>query len=177
MADGGVEGLGELLSRFSNLPRRLKQSVLRGWATAQSKRMAARLRPYVRARAFKTGRLTGSIIGKAVRSPRSLSVFKAIARAIAYSSRRNGGYAFNPINAGTKDRYTKGGISRNKTSGRYQVANASTKIFGKRAYRGRVVARNIISQAAPNVHAAVTPGAAEDLGRRIERALSKAGAV
>ena len=175
MADEPVSGMQELLARFHALPRRIKQSVLRGWATAQSERMASRLRPFIMARAFRTGRLVGSIIGKPVRSPKSLSVFQAIARAIAFSSRKHGGYAFNPLNFGTVARFTKGGIARNKGTGRFEVASRRQSIFGKRGYRGKVTARRFISEAAPNIHAAVTPGAMEDLSKRIERALRKNG--
>lgn len=176
MADEAISGMQELLARFHALPRRIKQSVLRGWATAQANRMASRLRPMIASVAFNRGRLVGSIQGKAVRSPRALSVFKAIARAIAYSSNRRGGYAFNPLSAGTRDRWTKSGIQRNAKSGRYEKASRRTALFGKRGFRGRISPpRRFMERFAPNVHAAVTPGAMEDLSKRIQRALSKNG--
>ena len=61
MADGEVTGLTALIERFNGLPLRMKQRVLRGWATAQGNRMASMMRPGVQAVAFKTGRLVGSI--------------------------------------------------------------------------------------------------------------------
>ena len=174
MADGEVTGLTELIQRFGLLPDRVKRRVLRGWATAQGNRMAALMRPGVAAVAFKTGRLVGSIRGKAVRSPRALSIFGAIARAIAYSSAKHGGYAFNPLNAGTKPRYTNGGIARDR-KGRFAVAGTIQRAVGGRAYRGRVTPRRMIAGMAPHVHAMVGPVAQEDLAKRIERALSKNG--
>lgn len=175
MADGDVQGLTELIQRFNTLPTRMQRQVLRGWAKAQGNRMAARLRPFVMSAAFKTGRLVGSIQGKAVSSPKAISIFGAIARAITYSSRKQGGYIFNPINSGTKPRWTKGGTKRDSGTGRFVKAGAITRLTGKKAYRGRVTPRRIIAKAAPHVHAMVTPGATEDLAKRIERALAKHG--
>jgi hypothetical protein len=174
MADGEVTGITELIQRFDTLPTRLKQRVLRGWATAQGNRMAAMMRPGIQAVAFKTGRLVGSIRGKAVRAPKALSIFGAIARAIAYSSSKHGGYAFNPLNAGTKPRYTKGGIARDRR-GRFSVAGSIQRAVGARAYRGRVTPRRFIAGMAPHIHAMVGPVAEEDLAKRIERALAKNG--
>lgn len=174
MADGEVTGLTALIERFNGLPLRMKQRVLRGWATAQGNRMASMMRPGVQAVAFKTGRLVGSIRGKAVRAPKSLSIFGAIARAIAYSSTKHGGYAFNPLNAGTKPRYTKGGVARDR-KGRFSVAGSIQRAIGARAYRGRVTPRRMIAGMAPHIHAMIGPIAQEDLAKRIERALARNG--
>jgi hypothetical protein len=175
LADGEIKGMAELIDRFSKLPTRLRRSVLRGWATAQGNRMAARLRPMIFAVARRTGRLTGSIRGAAVRSPKGLSIFKAIARAIAYSSRKHGGELFNPLTAGTAPRYTKGGVGRNAKTGRFEHMGALSRALGGRAYRGRIAPRRFMERFGPNVHAMVDGPAQDDLAKRIDRALRKNG--
>lgn len=81
--------------------------------------------------------------------------FGVIARAIAFSSKKHGGYAFNPINSGTAARYTKG------------------KNGKKVAFRGRVTPRRIIVGTAPIIHQSIMLTAQNDLANRIERALRK----
>lgn len=153
MDDPVSEGWTDLIDRLRTLPDKVSKRLLIGWSAAQANRMAALLRPAVREVAFRTGRLTGSIIGKAVSSRKALGRSESLARAITFSSKRHGGDLFNPINSGTKTRTTK-------KSG---------------ANRGRVTPRRIIVGAAPHIFDSVLPDAQFDLAKRIERALAKHG--
>lgn len=169
-----VHGLSELIARLNTVPRRLADRTLSGWATATANRMAARLRPVVRAGAFKTGRMLGAIRGARVRPQKARALFQSIARAITFGSARHGGQAWGIINSGTAPRWTKGTIKRDKR-GRYLTRQQSRSILGKKAYRGKGPRLAIAERAGPFILMLVLPSAKEDLARRVQRVLSKNG--
>lgn len=161
--------MSELLKRINDLPEKLANRTMAGWAIAVANRMTSRLRMAVRHSAFKSGRTTGSIRAASVRPQKARAMFGAIARALSYSSNRHGGSLWNLLNRGTKQRFAR--ANRNSATGRFMPSDRLSAY----ASRGRGPRLAIAARFGPGILAEVLPDAEKDLAKRIERAWKKAG--